>query len=110
MIPQFDFRKFMIAVDEGKINPDKVTIHIDTSEFVGEVKPEFEKEFDGLQFSFVGNPGDQVYQDLRKKGITPKYERGDSNNLFMSFISNWLPMLLVAGLLFFVIRQYCYFI
>lgn len=104
-IPQFNYKKFMQAVDEGKVNPDKLTIHIDTGEFVGEVKPEFEKEFDGLQFSFVGNPGDKAYEELRQKGITPKYERGDTNNFFMSFVSNWLPLILIGGLFFFIMRQ-----
>lgn len=104
-IPQFNYKRFMQAVDEGKINPDKLTIHIDTGEFVGEVKPEFEKEFDGVQFSFVGNPGDKAYEELRQKGITPKYERGDTNNFFMSFISNWLPLILIGGLFFFIMRQ-----
>lgn len=105
MIPQFNYKKFMTAIDEGKINPDKLTIHIDTGEFLGEVKPEFEKEFDGIQFSFIGNPGDKAYEELRQKGITPKYERGDSNNLFMSFVSNWLPLILIGGLFFFIMRQ-----
>lgn len=104
-IPQFNYKRFMQAVDEGKINPDKLTIHIDSGEFVGEVKPEFEKEFDGIQFSFVGNPGDKAYEELRQKGITPKYERGDTNNFFMSFVSNWLPLILIGGLFFFIMRQ-----
>lgn len=104
-IAQFNYKKFMTAVDEGKINPDKLTIHIDTGEFNGEVKPEFEKEFDGIQFSFTGNPGDRAYEELRQKGITPRYERGDSNNLFMSFVSNWLPLILIGGLFFFIMRQ-----
>ena len=95
----------MTAVDEGKVNPDKLTIHIDTGEFVGEVKPEFEKEFDGLQFSFTGNPGDKAYEELRTKGITPKYERGDSNGFLMNFVSSWLPLILIGGLFFFIMRQ-----
>ncbi len=95
----------MTAVNDSKINPEKLTIHIDTGEFFGEVKPEFEKEFDGLSFSFIGNPGDKVYQELRDKGIIPKYERSDTNNLFMSFLTNWLPLLLIGGLIFFIMRQ-----
>ncbi|MBL7556194.1 MAG: ATP-dependent zinc metalloprotease FtsH [Bdellovibrionaceae bacterium] len=104
-IANFNFNRFMTAVTENKVNPDKLTIHIDTGEFFGEVKPEFEKEFDGLQFSFIGNPGDKVYQELREKGITPKYERSDTNNLFVSFLTNWLPLILIGGLFFFIMRQ-----
>jgi cell division protease FtsH len=104
-IANFNFNKFMTAVQENKINPDKLTIYIDTGEFAGEVKPEFEKEFEGLQFSFVGNPGDKVYEELRVKGITPNYVRSDSNNLFMTFVTNWLPLILIGSLLFFVMRQ-----
>ncbi len=104
-IPNFNFNKFMTAIQEGKVNPDKLTIHIDTGEFFGEVKPEFEKEFEGLQFSFIGNPGDKVYQELRDNKITPKYERSDTNNFFASFVTNWLPLILIGGLIFFIMRQ-----
>jgi cell division protease FtsH len=64
-IKDFDFNKFMSAVEGGKIVPDKLVIRQDTGEFVGEIKVEFEKEFGGTQFVFVGNPGDEVYKELQ---------------------------------------------
>ncbi|MES3036459.1 MAG: cell division protein FtsH, partial [Bdellovibrionota bacterium] len=72
VIHDFDFNKFMVAVENKEIIPDKVTIKQDTGEFIGEIKPEFEKKYGGTQFSFIGNTGDSVYKDLRDAGITPR--------------------------------------
>lgn len=105
MIPDFDFSKFMSAVEAGEVNPDKLTIRQETGEFIGEIKPEFEKKYGGTQFSFTGNPGDKVYEDLRKNGITPRYERGESGNFLAVFLTSWLPLLVIVGLAFLIMRQ-----
>ncbi|MBK7963588.1 MAG: ATP-dependent zinc metalloprotease FtsH [Bdellovibrionales bacterium] len=104
-IKDFDFNKFMTAVEGGKIVQDKLVIRQDTGEFIGEIKVEFEKEFGGTQFVFVGNPGDEVYKELRKYGITPRYERGEQNSFLTAFLTNWLPLLLIVGLFMFIMRQ-----
>ena len=104
-ITDFDFSKFMRAVELGEVVPDKITIRQDTGEIMGQIKPEFEKKYNGTQFVIVGNVGDKVYEDLRKNNITPNYERGESNGMFQSFLINWLPLLLIAGLFFFIMRQ-----
>ncbi|MEK6774162.1 MAG: ATP-dependent zinc metalloprotease FtsH [Bdellovibrionota bacterium] len=105
MIQDFDFSKFMSAIERQEIAPDKLTIRIETGEFIGEVKPEFEKKYGGTQFSFVGNPGDKVYEDLRKNGITPRYERADSGSALTVFLTSWLPLLVVVGLALLIMRQ-----
>ncbi len=105
LIQDFDFNKFMAAVERQEISPEKLTIRIDTGEFLGEVKPEFEKKYGGTQFSFIGNPGDKVYEDLRKSGITPRYERADSGNALTTFLTSWLPLLVIVGLALLIMRQ-----
>jgi len=105
MIPDFNFSKFMSAVEKGEVNSEKLTIRGDSGEFVGEVKPEFEKKYGGTQFSFIGNTGDEVYKDLQKFGITPNYERADSGNALTVFLSSWLPLLVVVGLALLIMRQ-----
>lgn len=104
-IKDFDFNKFMTAVETGKVIQDKLVIRQDTGEFVGEIKPEFEREFGGTHFIFVGNGGDEVYKELRKYGITPRYERGEQNGFLTAFLTNWLPLLLIVGLFLFIMRQ-----
>lgn len=105
-IKDFDFNKFMTAIEAGKVVPDKLVIRQDTGEFIGEIKPEFAKDFTGgTQFTFVGNAGDEVYKELRKYGITPRYERGEQNGFLAAFLTNWLPLLLIVGLFLFIMRQ-----
>lgn len=104
-IRNFDFNKFIQAVEQGKIQTDKLVIRLDSGEFTGEIKPEFEQEFGGTQFSFIGNPGDEVYKELRQKGIVPRYERSEGGGLLVSFLMTILPGLLLVGFLFFFLRQ-----
>lgn len=104
-IANFDFSKFMRAVELGEVVPDKVVIRQDTGEIIGQIKPEFESKYSGSNFVIIGNVGDKVYEDLRKNNITPSYERGENAGVFQSFLINWLPLLLIAGLFFFIMRQ-----
>ncbi|PWU18149.1 MAG: cell division protein FtsH [Bdellovibrio sp.] len=103
MISDFNFEKFSHAVEKGEVA--SVTLRQDTGEIRGEVKPEFEKQYDGRQFSIIGNTGDKGYEFLVKNGITPNYERGDSSNFIQSMVVNWLPVLLIVGMFLFLMRQ-----
>ncbi len=104
-IQNFDFNKFMAAVDAGEIEPNTLTIRQDTSEFLGEVTEEAQKKYGGKQFSFIGNTGDSVFNDLKSKGIIPRYERGEGNGFLAAFLTNWLPLILIVGLFLFIMRQ-----
>src|SRR5262245_28460945 len=59
-IADFNYSKFSQAVKRGEIA--SVTIRPDTGEIRGEVKPEFEKQYEGRQFNIVGNVGDEGFK------------------------------------------------
>jgi cell division protease FtsH len=69
------------------------------------VKPEFEKKHGGKIFKIIGNTTDEGYKFLVSNGLTPNYERGESNNMFASLLINWLPLILIVALFFFIMRQ-----
>lgn len=102
-IADFNFSKFKTAIERGEVA--SVTIKPEAGEISGEVKPEFETQYKGRQFSIAGNTGDKVYDLLEKNGITPNYERGDGTSVMQSLAMNYLPVLLIIGLFFFLMRQ-----
>lgn len=104
-IQDFSFNKFIAAVDAKEVQPDKLVIYLDSGKFVGEMKPDFEKKYNGTHFSFTGNPGDAVYNQLKEKGIVPRYEREESSGFLAAFLTNWLPLILIVGLFLFIMRQ-----
>lgn len=104
-IQNFSFNKFMQAVEAQEVQPDSLVIYLDSGKFVGTVKDEFKEKYSGTQFSFTGNPGDAVYNQLREKGIIPRYEREEGNGFLAAFLTNWLPLLLIVGLFLFIMRQ-----
>ncbi|MFN8791276.1 MAG: ATP-dependent zinc metalloprotease FtsH [Bdellovibrionales bacterium] len=104
-IQNFDYSKFVTAAQNNEVVKDKLVIRQDTGEFLGEIKTEFKDKYGGTHFSFIGNPGDAVYQELRGMGITPNYERGDGNSFLTAFLANWLPLILIIGLFLFIMRQ-----
>jgi cell division protease FtsH len=103
IVVDFNYSKFTEAVKNGEVN--NVTIIQDTSELTGEVKPEFEKKHGGKIFKIIGNTTDEGYKFLVSNGLTPNYERGESNNMFASLLINWLPLILIVALFFFIMRQ-----
>ncbi|PIS10005.1 MAG: cell division protein FtsH [Bdellovibrio sp. CG10_big_fil_rev_8_21_14_0_10_47_8] len=103
MIQDFNYSKFSESVKAGEIK--EVTFRSDTGEILGEVKPEFEKKFNGRKFQISGNTGDEGYKFLLAHGITPNYEKGENNSMLMNIFMNWLPLLLGIGFLFFIMRQ-----
>ncbi|MGZ3744263.1 MAG: ATP-dependent zinc metalloprotease FtsH, partial [Pseudobdellovibrionaceae bacterium] len=104
IIQDFTYSKLVEAVKAGEIA--NVTFRQETSEILGEMKPEFAKKYnDATKFSIVGNTQDEGYKFFVANGITPNYERADTNNFFQSFVINWLPLLLIVGLFFFIMRQ-----
>ena len=104
MIADFNFSKLTEAVKAGDVA--SVTFRQDSSEILGEVKPELAKKYGGpTHFTVVGNTQDEGYKFFVANGLTPNYERADTNNFFQSFLVNWLPLLLIVGLFFFIMRQ-----
>lgn len=103
-IPDFTYSKLVDAVKAGEVSD--ITFRQETSEIVGEIKPDFAKKYNGAtKFNIVGNTSDEGYKFFVANGLTPNYERADTNNFFQSFLVNWLPLLLIVGLFFFIMRQ-----
>lgn len=101
-IADFSYSKFAEAVKAGEVA--SATFRIDSNEIHGEIKPEFEKKYNGTKFMTVGNTGDEGYKLLTQAGITPNYEKTDSGFL-SALLVNWLPLLLIVGMFLFVMRQ-----
>jgi cell division protease FtsH len=103
MITGMNYSKFSDAVKNGEVG--NVTFRPDTGEIIGDIKPEFEKKYDGRHFVIVGNTGDEGFKFLQSNGITPNYERGESNGALTSFLLNWLPAILIVGMFVLLMRQ-----
>lgn len=105
MITDFNYSKFLKAVELKEIVEDKVVFVQDRGEIRGEVKAEFEKKYNGSQFLIQGNINDKGFEELQKSGITPNYETSQSDSLVSSLLINWLPLLLIVGMFIFIMRQ-----
>ncbi|GIL18373.1 MAG: ATP-dependent zinc metalloprotease FtsH [Oligoflexia bacterium] len=103
VVPHFNYSKFSEAVKAGEIQ--SVTFRPESGEIVGEIRPEFEKKYEGKKFIITGNTGDEGYKFLVSNGITPNYERAESNSFIQSFLVNWLPVLLIVAMFIFIMRQ-----
>ena len=103
MITDFNYSKFSDAVKANEI--ESVTFRPDTSEITGTIKEESSEKYGGKTFTIVGNTTDEGYKFLVANGLTPNYEKGDSNSFLQSFLINWLPVLLIIGMFMFLMRQ-----
>ncbi|MBC7465752.1 MAG: AAA family ATPase, partial [Bdellovibrio sp.] len=104
-IADFNYSKFLVAVENNEIETDKVVFMQDRGEIRGEVKAEFEKKYSGTHFAIPGNISDKGFDLLRAKGITPNYEKAESDNMLSAFLINWLPLILIVGMFIFIMRQ-----
>lgn len=103
LIGDFNYSKFSEAVKSSEIAT--VTIRQESGEILGEVKPEFEKKYGGKTFNIAGNVSDEGFKFLRENGITPNYDRGESNSFLHSLFINWLPLIIFIFIFLFFIRQ-----
>ena len=104
-IQDFTYSKLLRSAELKELVEDKVVFVQDRGEIRGEMKPEFEKKYGGVQFQIPGNVGDKGFEELQKFGITPNYESGQSDGLLSSLLINWLPLLLIFGMFIFIMRQ-----
>ena len=102
-ITDFNYSKFSEAVKAHEVA--SITFRPDTSEIVGDMKPEFDKKYGAKHFQIVGNVGDEGLKFLQANGITPNYEKGEGSGLLMNLLINSLPFLLGIGFLFIIMRQ-----
>lgn len=103
VIGDFNYSKFTESVKAGEVAT--VTFRQDSSEIVGEMKPEYDKKYNGTHFSIVGNTQDEGYKFLQANGITPNYEHADNGGFFQSLLVNWLPLILIVAMFMFIMRQ-----
>jgi cell division protease FtsH len=103
VIGDFNYSKFTESVKAGEVAT--VTFRQDSSEIVGEMKPEYEKKYNGTHFSIVGNTQDEGYKFLQSNGITPNYEHAEGGGFFQSLLVNWLPLILIVAMFMFIMRQ-----
>jgi cell division protease FtsH len=102
-ITDFNYSKFSQAVLDKQIA--SVTFRQETGEIFGEIKPEFQEVYGGKNFVISGNVGDEGYKFLITNGITPNYEKGESNSFMHSLFLNWLPVILIVAMFLFIMRQ-----
>src|SRR3984885_243960 len=102
MIPDFNFSKFVKAVQTGDIS--EVTFS-DNGEIHGEVKPELENKYKGKVFHITGNTGDEVLKIVMAAGIIPNYETTERTNFMHSLVVSWLPVVFILVMFLLFMRQ-----
>ena len=105
-IADFDYQRFIKALQENKVNSGKVVFNQTTKTIRGEIKPEFSGEFKGSKFEIPGNTGDEGIKLFSAiSGVpAPNFENTENASV-ADFIVSWLPLLLIIGLFFFIMRQ-----
>ena len=106
---KFKYSDFIEAVKDGKIDPKSIVVRSSgdpsSTDIMGQVKPEFEKELGGRNFLITGAPADKVHEDLKSANIIPNYEREQTNGLLQTLLINWLPLILIVAMFMFIMRQ-----
>ena len=102
MIPDFNFSKFIKAVQAGEVSD--ITFR-DNGEILGEVKPDAEIKYKGKQFHFTGNTGDEVLKIVMAAGLIPNYESTEKANFMHSLIVSWLPVVFILVMFLLFMRQ-----
>ena len=105
MISNFDYQKFITALETKEIVKDSLMIKKENAEVSGQIAPEFETKYTGSQFLVEGPSVDGVKADIEKHGYSAKsFQSADSGGI-MSFLANWLPLLLLVGAFIFIMRN-----
>ena len=105
---RFQYPQFERALKDGKIASATIRYgsgETGSGEIAGEMKPEFEKEFGGRHFAIVGPPPAEAAKKIEEAGLTPNYERAESNGLLQTLLINWLPLILIVAMFMFIMRQ-----
>lgn len=104
VVRDFNYQKFLQAVDAGQVTKDSIIFHRTTNKIEGALNEAGEKAFGGKKFKIDGNVDDVGFDLLREKGITPNYVN-DDNSFLTSVLLNWLPLILIIGMFLFFMRQ-----
>lgn len=101
--PTFNYRVFLQAVDEGKVQKDSVVFNSVSGTISGKFTDEGKKTFGSGNFKIDGDV-EKAYDELKARQVTPSYDNTNDTYLTQQ-IFNWLPMLLLVALFFFFLRQ-----
>lgn len=104
VVRDFNYPKFLQAVESDQVVKDSVTFHTTTGEIEGLLNESGQKAFGGKNFKFIGNTGDKGFELMQAKGITPSYVSND-NSLMASVLLNWLPLIIIIAMFMFFMRQ-----
>jgi cell division protease FtsH len=104
MIRDFNYQKFVQALDQNFVVKDSIVFHTATDEIEGTLNDAGDKAFGGKKFKISGNTKDKGYEELKTRGITPNYVNSD-NSFVTSVLLNWLPLLVIIGMFMFFMRQ-----
>ncbi len=102
-IDKFSYSKFVEALKQGKVA--SVKFYTNSDEIEGQIKPEFQKEFNGTHFRIAGNIGDEGYKLVVSHNIVPDYERSESGSIITTLLSSVLPIVFVFFIFLFIMRQ-----
>lgn len=103
MIRDFNYSKFIQAVDAKFLVPDSIVFHKATNEIEGQLNEAGEKAYGGKRFKIAGDP-EKAYEELKTRGLTPNYVNSDGS-FMTSVLLNWLPLLVIIGMFMFFMRQ-----
>ena len=104
MVKDFNYPKFLQAVENNQVVKDSIVFNEIAKEIKGELNPAGQEVFKGETFLIQGNVSDKGFEILEKQGITPSYANKDKT-LWMTLFLSWLPLLLIFGVFIFFIRQ-----
>src|SRR6185312_9988245 len=103
-VRDFNYQKFLQAVDSDEIVKDSVTFHTATGEIEGQLNDAGQKIYGGKHFKIYGNVGDKGFEMLDEKGIVPSYVTSD-NSMMAGLLLNWLPLIIIIAMFMFFMRQ-----
>ncbi len=104
VVRDFNYPKFLQAVESDQIVKDSIVFHTTTGEIEGQLNDPGTKAFGGKHFKFSGNTGDVGFSILKEKGIVPAYVSSD-NSLMAGLLLNWLPLIIIIAMFMFFMRQ-----
>jgi cell division protease FtsH len=103
-VRDFNYGKFLQAVDADQIQKDSILFHTNSSEIEGQLNDAGQKSFGGKHFRINGNTGDKGLELLQEKGIVPSYASSD-NSMMVGLFWNLLPLIVIVVMFMFFMRQ-----
>lgn len=108
-IRNFYFSDFVEALKKNHVK--SVTFRAGNYAGIGDILGEIKEDvvnqdpYNGAsRFQITGNIGDEGLKLVQEYGLVPNYDKSD-NSLITSVLLNWLPLILIVALFFFLFRQ-----